>query len=559
MSTTTETGAKVTITNNLSVALEIYDVFNPSQNGEAVAFQYTKLDTIAAGETKDVTAIRKVAMLQAMYTGTVTELENTYYYQFPIKIMSATQFSFGTPPPLVYTIEETDKKSMIESYLFHKYAMSNPNAVLTKNLNAAIEKGDSDAINTFFSGTKNFSNCTLSSWNAVMNWLSMFTSPWQGMYYIYESAPANVSASYVPNLLGTLSIVSSADENSAVLTMCTQDSKGNPVYSDPKQETKVIMNGDGTLGDKNPGMDVSISLTPVWMNVLVTEKQDGKSVSNYVPQTTLSGTVAGKKAVSTQTAKQLPGKPKSDEHKGFPFEFLDSYYFSKISQIVGFIVGVGMLYEMMKSKNNTKEKAKEEAKEEAKSETEYNNKVETIEKNTASEISEEFTSQKTTIESNAQTIETAQAEVSQNIQKDTMNEAIDSEATQLQEKIMEQMQNGDVPTNKFEEEFQKMQESLQDIKTELENGNIESAKSKLDATMESASKTIESHGNQMKEWESESLTKTTEALNDAAAEAQSIENAQKESLKDQKLEDPKETENTDIDTEMDAEITPEFG
>jgi hypothetical protein len=62
--------------------------------------------------------------------------------------MSGTQFSFGdpAPAPLAYTIADTDWQSMVQSYLFHKFAMANPDSALTKNLNAALKKGDAKSI-----------------------------------------------------------------------------------------------------------------------------------------------------------------------------------------------------------------------------------------------------------------------------------------------------------------------------------------------------------------------------------------------------------------------------
>jgi hypothetical protein len=45
------TGIPVQITNQLAVPVDIYDVFNPSPDGQTLPYQYTKLGTIAAGAT----------------------------------------------------------------------------------------------------------------------------------------------------------------------------------------------------------------------------------------------------------------------------------------------------------------------------------------------------------------------------------------------------------------------------------------------------------------------------------------------------------------------------
>lgn len=59
-------GIQVQITNELSVPLDIYDVFDPAGEGQTAPYLYTKLGTIPAGETVSVTTIREVAQLEAM-------------------------------------------------------------------------------------------------------------------------------------------------------------------------------------------------------------------------------------------------------------------------------------------------------------------------------------------------------------------------------------------------------------------------------------------------------------------------------------------------------------
>ncbi|MBD0257091.1 MAG: hypothetical protein ICV83_15345, partial [Cytophagales bacterium] len=54
-STPAEGGVIVTITNNLSIPVDIYDVYNPATAGQTMPYQYTQLGTLAAGKTSTVT------------------------------------------------------------------------------------------------------------------------------------------------------------------------------------------------------------------------------------------------------------------------------------------------------------------------------------------------------------------------------------------------------------------------------------------------------------------------------------------------------------------------
>lgn len=97
----------VQITNNSTIPVDIYDVFNPGTTGQTVPYTYTKLGTIPAGSTSTIQTIRAASQLQAMYTGTIDQLSSLYFYQFPVKVMAAVQFSFDNPPPLVLPLRMT--------------------------------------------------------------------------------------------------------------------------------------------------------------------------------------------------------------------------------------------------------------------------------------------------------------------------------------------------------------------------------------------------------------------------------------------------------------------
>ncbi|KAM0226872.1 hypothetical protein ACHAP5_012295 [Fusarium lateritium] len=76
---------------------------------------------------------------------------------------------------------------------------------------------------------------------------------------------ANPSA---PTLVATLAITTSAEDNSALLTMAA---KGG-------QSTPIEMPDDGSMQEQNVGTGpLSVSLNPAWLNVLQTSQKTGDS------------------------------------------------------------------------------------------------------------------------------------------------------------------------------------------------------------------------------------------------------------------------------------------
>ncbi|SHJ62515.1 hypothetical protein [Aquimarina spongiae] len=521
----------VKVTNNLPHEIEIYDVFNPSKGGVKETYQYTKLSTIASGATSDVQTIRKGSLLQAMFTGVIEQLDNKYYYQFPIKTMSAIQFTFDNPPPLTYSIETSDKASTIQSFLFHRFIMANPNSALTKNLYSALKKGSVDSVNAFFASTKNFKNCTLSSWNIVQTWLQMFTSGWQGPYYLYEEAPTPLPANYIPVLIATLNIVSSAKENLATLSMCSEDAKGNPVFANPPQHTTVVMNGDGTMGDDNPGQDVSVTLTPVWMNVIQTSMKKGTPVSNYLAGPAVTGTVANKKVVSSQTARQLPESKKINTKKTSSFDAS----FAKLGQMVGLIVGLLFLGEFaMKIGKSAKEKV-DKLKEKANSDKDFKDGEETIDKTPDQEVTAEATSKESEFNTDAEEVSQSYNQTSEALQENVMTETMEDTSKNIQEELSNQIEEGYTPTQDFEDAVSDMENSFEEIKTDIENGNFSEANTKLSDVSENMDKTLKDNESSLEDWEKSSLEESSEAVDNAAKESDALDKAQEEH--DQEIKD----------------------
>lgn len=518
-STTTQGGIIVTITNNLSIPVDIYDVYNPATAGQTVPYQYTQLGTLAAGKTSTVTTIRSLTQLQAMYTGFVPELDNKYYYQFPVRIMSGTQSSDGSP--LVYTIAETDRLASVQSFLFHKFAMANPDSGLTTNLNAALKTGKADTVNAFFAGTQNYQNCTLAAWNAIMTWLMQFTTGWQGPYYLYENPPSSVPDGYLPKLLATLNILSAPGVNSATLSSCTSDAKGNPVYTTPAQNTTVVMFGNGTLVDANPGAqgDLSFSVTPLWMNVVQTSTQNGVEVPGYVIGSGVCGTLMGTDVVSSQTARQVPGKPADASKQGY-FDSL----FSSASSTLSTLVGLIMLYQFCCSENNENQAKKESAKKDAKSADDLKAKEDQIDSDTEAEISAKLTSPAAT-----ETFNSVPAQVQANAeaglkayQAETMTQTMNAQAEAISDQMDALLDDGETPSDAFEAAYSQMLDDFRKAAEQISNGDIDGANATLKEATTNINKTLQNSQHQMEAEESDALRQTANELAEVTQSADEL-------------------------------------
>jgi len=519
-------GIPVTIANTLSVPIDIYDVFNPAASGQTSPYLYTKLGTIAAGATGTVTTIRQVAQLEAMYTGTIAELQGWYYHQFPIKLMSGTQFSFGNPPPLSYTVAESDRQSMIESFLFHKFAMANPDSALTKNLNAALKQTDSKAVNAFFAGTANFKDCTLSSWNAVMTWLTMFTSGWQGPYYLYEAAPANPPQNYVPALVGTLNVVSTASANSATLALCNQDSSGKLQPLNPAQSSTVGMAGDATMVDQNPGQDVTVTLTPVWMNTIQTTMTGGQPTTSYISGPVLTGTVAGNKVVSTQTLMPLPSQSQSGSQSSS--SAASSQTFGTICQVVGLIVGLVMLYEIAEKRLGSKQTAEEKAKADAKSETDYDAKLKAADAAPENGTADVFSKNAETIAKDATGVSEGYTTTSDLQQKQVLTDTVDSQEKAFGDEINNQLNDGYTPTSDFENAVGDAESAFGTARTQINTDDLTGASKTISDAGTSMQTTLEQSAAQMQTSEIEALTNSAKAVSTASDQADALTKAQEQ-------------------------------
>ena len=329
-----------TITNNLGYDVDIYDVFNPNAATQGL-LTYTKLVTIPNGAaSQQVQTIRFASQLQAMRTGNVSALNNNYYEQFPVAVLAVSPLS----DPNTFTLTSDLQQAMEDSFKFIKYSQANPTSSMATAFRTALgdKTSQKNAVNAFFQSTVSFKNCTLSTWTAVMSWQAQFINPWQGTYYLYSlgttDSGTTSSGASAPALVATLAITATADTNTAVLTMA--DSGG--------QDANVVMTGDGTMQEENPGTgNLSITLSPTWINITQTSKADGKTVTTYVIGAAYTGTINGTSVAGNLNQMAIPD-PSDKSKNASDKNTANTFSLSTMISIVGMLTSIGMLYYMAK-------------------------------------------------------------------------------------------------------------------------------------------------------------------------------------------------------------------
>ncbi|KAH7151664.1 hypothetical protein DER46DRAFT_650665 [Fusarium sp. MPI-SDFR-AT-0072] len=375
MSSTT-TNPTATITNNLGFDVDIYDVFNPDTSKPG-PLTYTFVVTVPNGASdQKVQTIRRYSQLQAMRTGNIEALNNNYYQQFPVALFVVTPFVSSS----AFSLTKDMQQSMEQSFKFIKFSQANPTSQLATDFRTALgdKTSQEDAVNKFFQGTGSFKLCTLSTWTAVFGWQTQFTSPWKGTYYLYSLGSSTAGSSSAPALVATLVITSSADANSAVLTMANTDN----------ENTGVVMAGNGTMQEEDPGLgNISLALAPAWLNVAQTSQQDGKTVYKYVIGAAFTGTINGINVAGNLNQLSIPD-PSDSSQNASDKNSANKLSISSIASVVGMLTGtlgvvasIGMVYFMWKGSKQAEDQKKLDAQEEANDEEDANARERQVEQN----------------------------------------------------------------------------------------------------------------------------------------------------------------------------------
>jgi hypothetical protein len=292
-----------------------------------------------------IKTLRAANHIVAMQTGPLKDLGAKPQVNFPVKVISV--FSFD--PTRDFTIAQTDKAAMEQTFRFVRYISANPTSTLaTQFLDAVGQKDQNTAVNDFFANSQSFKLCTLSTWTSIMSWSAAFLSAWQGNYYLYDTA----SQSKPGTLVAGVAITLNGTTLSAKMSMADAEGK----WSDSSQVVDLKI-ADGVISESNPGeTGASANLQPVWMN---TVEAKGTTVNNVIAPA-MAGTVSGKKVVGN--FKKITPTPKSTTDKPSTAEDI----LSKLDKYAGLLISAGMLFVMVRQWQDAKRsKAKEVAEKEA--------------------------------------------------------------------------------------------------------------------------------------------------------------------------------------------------
>ncbi|KAI1051024.1 hypothetical protein LB506_010940 [Fusarium annulatum] len=539
MSSTTNPVASVT--NNSGSSVDIYDVFNPSTDPKMQGpLKYTKLATVSSGSTQQVQTIHFASQLQAMFTGNVTALSGTFYQQFPVAVLAVSPFADSN----AFTVTSDNQQSMVDSFKFIKYTQANPSSQLATQFRTAL--GDTTnqktAVNKFFQSTGSFKLCTLSTWTAVFTWQAQFTNPWQGTYYLY-------SLDKVPALVATLAITASADNSSAVLTMAGTNN----------ENTAVVMAGDGTMSEQNQGTgNLSVALTPTWLNVAQTSQQDGKTVSNYVIGAAFTGTINGQKVAGNLNQLAIPD-PSDSSKNASNKNSANGFSLSMLEGLIGMLTSIGMLYYMAKGHKQAETQKKNDVEKDATSKKDAEDKVEKVEKDYQSESVPEVQAQASKVEATVPEVEQGYKGVNQaqDIQGKT-------DTIRQQKESMNEVLEGGAPSPATEDTAINLAKASDEVagatdpnkSPEERDASLKDATTTLNKTSEDIQTALKDQAEELPKEEAQKLEDASEAIDQTQKEADAEKEVQEEQEKENEESPENEVEDSTFDPPEGREAPP---
>ena len=532
------------ITNQLKADVEIFDVYNtapPDANDpfglKNPQYTYTSLGKIASGKTADIQTIHFSSMLLATVNGKITGLDDNYYCNFPVSVMSVNPLTNAT----TFTITADDQTGLCQALQFIKYTIANPNSVLMKNFMIALKAKDQiKTVDAFFAATGSFKLCTFQFWAAIVSYLNNYTSPWQGGYYFYTVPQSSTD---VVNLRAILNITSDATSDSAVMTMANVD---NTIPTSNAETTSIKANSDGTFSETNVGTgNISVSVTALWMNVISTDPVTKNT--RYLIGPAFTGTINGVKVLGTQTMRELPksaagqmsAKDKAAAEAQREKEFDRTW--SKVATVVGLAVNAIMLIVMVKQmkagEGAKKAKVENDAAEKGNvNEAEVEQQQAEVDQQYQAEVDSTLAPEVDKVNTELANLPAAEAELSTATKTNATEEVLDSQVEQLSEVL-----EAEPPTDALEATA----ESLYSAKQDLADGKIEEAQSTLKETSTQVESALNDAGSQAEQYETDALNEVKDSINEYNEQQQKVEEAQAEQEKQSEA-DP--SEDMDPDT-----------
>ncbi|KAI5462758.1 hypothetical protein BGZ63DRAFT_352910 [Mariannaea sp. PMI_226] len=527
-----------TITNKSGYDVGIYDVFNPSTNSSTPGpLTYTLLATVPNGTTaQQVQTIRFASQLQAMFTGTMKALNDNYYLQFPVAVLVVSPFADSN----AFTITSDMQQSMVDSFKFIKYAQANPSSQLATQFRTALgdKTSQKDAVNKFFQATGSFKLCTITTWTAVFTWQAQFTNPWQGTYYLYSlgsSSGGSTSDSSAPALVATLAITASAAANSAVLTMAGTNN----------ENTSVVMAGDGTMQEQNQGTgNLSVALTPTWLNIAQTSQQDGKTVSNYVIGAAFTGTINGVKVAGNLNQLAIPSS--SDNSKNANNKnSANGFTLSSLEGLVGMLTSIGMLYYMAKGHKEAETQKKNDVQKDSTGKSDAQAKENKVEADYQAKDVPQVRAESKKVEATVSNVQQGYKEVGQ--AQDIQNK---QDTIREQEKQLEEILEGGAPSQATEDAAVNLQKAGNELEKAIDPASSADARDAaladattiLTDTSTNLQQQLQDEGSQLSQEEEQALKDTQDALDKVQEQAKAQEENQREQ---------EEQDKNDVDEQVD--------
>jgi hypothetical protein len=537
--TSTDTNPIATITNNLGYDVDIYDVFNPNANTTMQGpLTYTKLATVLNGASAKVSTIHYASQLQAMRTGNITALNNNYYLQFPVAVLPVSPFADSND----FTLTSDMQQGMEDSFKFIKYTLANPSSQLATNFITALgdKTSQKNAVNKFFQGTASFKKCTLTTWTAVFSWQAQFTNPWQGTYYLYSLGSSTVGNTSAPALVATLAIVASGQADSAVLTMAGTNN----------ENTSVVMGGDGTMQEQNQGTgNLSVVLTPTWLNITQTSQQNGETVTNYAIGAAFTGTINGEKVTGNLNQLAIPS-PSDSSKNAQDKNSANSFTLGSITQLVGMLTGIGMLYYMAKGHKQAETQKKNDTQKDAKDKPDAEKREDQVEEDYQDDEVPLQRSQAAQVESIVPEVQGAYRQVDQAAEIQNKQSTVEKQINELSD-ILEE----GAPSQATEDTAVSLGQARADVRKAMDPATSASdrdiamsdATTKLSNTSNELKKELDNEANDLSQEEEEALSNTKEALDKEREQADATKENEKEQEEKIENDQDKEVDENDFD------------
>jgi hypothetical protein len=123
----------------------------------------------------------------------------------------------------------------------------------------------------------------------------------------------------------------------------------------------VVMAGNGSMQEQDVGNgSISVSLSPVWLNLSQTSQVNGKTVSNYVIRAAFTGTIDGVNVVGNLNQLAIPSRSDTS-NSARDKNSANGFSPNSLEGLAGILASIGMLYYMAKDHKQTEVQKKNDA------------------------------------------------------------------------------------------------------------------------------------------------------------------------------------------------------